>query len=353
MKTIRNLIFDPEYQLNELLKAKLSLRQQIIDEKDTGGNFKRLFKCFLASKNIVFLLKKDKQAIIETINHILTKKFNRFKEKEESITILPFTRFYKNDFPNFFDQLIIYNEQLEKYGSCLIIQGSYADHTATGYSDVDLVIIGGLCAEVVVIKKEIEDFLISIDPLQHHGVFFIDKKDFDHYWQMQLPLATLKKSLSFSDEPLELDVKFTFKETLSANRWIYNFMSTHKVSPLKNDTEVFFAKNFLSQFMLIPVLYLATKGEYIYKKDSFEMIKSRYSKAAWRCMEMATQIREVWSQEIVNDDYKKNRNNISSKSVGNFGNISDVVKNSSDYLILFNEHYPIFIAETKDILNAK
>ena len=48
--------------------------------------------------------------------------------------------------------------------------------------------------------------------------------------------------------------------------------------------------------MRLPALFLQLKGEYVSKKDSFEIVRERIPSDLWLCMERVTEIRQNWDQ---------------------------------------------------------
>jgi hypothetical protein len=214
------------------------------------------------------------------------------------------------------------------------------------------VIIGELSHQVRDIKKEIDSFLLNLDPLQHHGAFFIHKDSFLNYWQMDLPIETLKKSFLLSKESsLDISIPFYLKEKFSAYFWLYTFISGYPKMPLDLNSGAFFSKYFCSQLMLVPALLLAYKGDYVYKKESFPLAKKLYTDHAWQCMEIASLIREQWDQLNISHKYSTDRISASGINVEEYNTLPDVINVESISFDDLDQSYLLFVKETKQLLH--
>ncbi len=344
---------DEEYRLLKLLKLKKSLENRFLNQEFSLGlnSIKFKIKCILIThKPSVFFMSKTID-IINLIERILNKSFAKFKNNGETFEIKNVNSLYGKQHPHFFEKLFQFNEELEKYNANLIIHGSYSDNTFISYSDIDLVIIGTLSNEIAEIRKAIENYILKIDPLQHHGVFFINANSFKNYWLMDLPFATLKKSLVFSkNKDLELNIDNFFIEKYGSSIWISEFAKRYPDLPITSDSGVFFVKRFLSELMLIPVLMLACNEIFVYKADSFEIAKDYYSSIAWKCIEISSFIRGEWNQGEIHSNYSLLRDSLRVSQIEEHTYFKDVVDLNSFALEDFKKHYEVFIKETNDLL---
>lgn len=349
-----NIYFDKQYHLYELLKLKKGLENIFLKNQIRLNNKRLKLKGFLLTGSFSYILNNNVLELINLVQVKLDKNFSKFKKNGERFEIDNLSEISDDDIPYFFDKLFSFNSSLEEFNSSLIVQGSYADNTFISYSDLDLVIIGFLSEDVNKIKNEIEEFLISIDPLQHHGVFFINKDSFRNYWQMDLPIETLKKALILSKtSTFKINISYYFNEKISSYNWVSNFYNGYPVLPITLNSGVFFTKYFLSQLLLVPALFLATKGNYIYKRESFYFVEKYYSKEAWKCMEIASSIRENWDQKLINSRYRTVRKNSTIKNVKEFNTFSDVINIEKEQIEEFADKYVIFINETKKLLKGR
>jgi hypothetical protein len=349
---IKKINSDKEYLLYETLKFKKKLEAKYLDGnfEISRSDFRLIFKGVLLTNEFSFVYKRNIIELINIIEEKLNRNYSNFKIQGDKFIINNIGQLKST--PIFFEQLIKFNIRLEKQKSSLVIQGSYADQTFISYSDIDLVIIGYLTQEVIVIKKELEELILTIDPLQHHGVFFINMNSFKNYWQMDLPINTLKKSLILSQtSTLNISMPSVFQEKISSFNWIYNFAKNYPTLPINMSSGVFFSKYFLSQLLLVPTLLLAIKGDYIYKRDSFVLAKKYYTREAWQCIHIVSSIRINWNQNFIDLKYITNRNNSTVKDVIEYNILSDVINIEKDKLDELASIYISFINETMCILN--
>ena len=291
-------------------------RKILLDEKwDLKTSVQNGLKFFLATKKIKSFWLTDNKLYSFLNNEI--KKFatkNHFIKPASGITLESVNQCKL--IPWWFENLKSFDKRLWDNEARLIIQGSFADSKTTNYSDIDLVIFYKPFSEnVLKIKKEIEIFLLQIDPLQHHGIFMIDVNTFDYYWQMDLPVEVLKKAKCFSDERYDLNIKGTLIENLGSLNAVKSILSIIQQF-LKKDYKLIGLwewKFFISQLLLLPTLLLGSKGEHIYKRESFEIVDKMFSKEAWYCIQRASEIRDLWPCRNELKEYESLRISVSEK----------------------------------------
>ncbi|MEO9070329.1 MAG: nucleotidyltransferase domain-containing protein [Ginsengibacter sp.] len=253
-----------------------------------------------------------------------------------------------------FKNLKVYDKELRKYGAKLIIHGSFADSKITNYSDVDLVIFYQPFSEnVLKIKIEIEVFLLQVDPLQHHGIFMIDANTFDFYWQMDLPIEVLNKAKCFSDDGDTLNIQGILKENSGA---------LHALKSIFIGIEQFLDKDykqiglwewkfFISQLLLLPTLLLGSKGNYIYKRDSFEIVKKLFSHKAWYCIDKASEIRDEWPDRNTLREYESLRNSVLQKPSKDSIKAIDILSISTANDLQFSDSLKALTKESEFIIS--
>lgn len=211
---------------------------------------------------------------------------------------------------SWFGKLKYYSDKLKAQNAILIIQGSYADGQITNYSDIDLLIFyKPYDSNILEIKEEIEKLILKIDPLQHHGVFMLDINNLTAYWQFDLPLEALQRARTFGEEDVILPIKGVINENISSTKALLstlNVMMNYIAFP-QMYAGIWKLKLFLSQLMLLPTLLLASKGKYVYKGDSFTLAKHYYSKSAWHCLEVSTELRNQWPASTYFEEYSNLR----------------------------------------------
>lgn len=351
---IKRILFDREYHLYELLKLKKNLeRTYLSGSKDlTSPNIKSNIRNFILTWSFHFIFNRDVLSKIRIIENKLKNNFNSYKIKGDSFIVKNIESTNKSYKTSLVNNFINYNLELENHGSMLFVQGSYADGTQLSYSDYDLVILGTLNEEVVEIKKRIEADIYKADPLQHHGVFFINKHSFKNYWQGDLPIITFKNSIYFSKKKIiKIEIEQTFKESYSAYYYVKSFIDMYKEFPLSHESGAYFTKFFLSQFMLVPALLLAIKSEYVLKKESFLLAKKMYSSEAWKSMNLVSKIRKDWNQSNIDKNYflkRKNSFPYVDYEYNNFKNVDNNINKAKINEI--KESYKLFILETEKLI---
>ena len=197
-------------------------------------------------------------------------------------------------------------EKLEPYLIGAYIHGSLSTMDYTEYSDVDTLFI--IKQEVLEDPNKIKElerlfikstkYLYEFDPLQHHGHFFLTESDLEYYDQAILPLSAIRLSTSILGRGNSLTFYVRDSEQESEIRFIDSIKTVRRY--IKKDTnrlkKPYYLKGFLSHFMILPVLFLQLRGEYVSKKDSFEILKERVPPDVWRCMEQVSKIRRTWDQ---------------------------------------------------------
>jgi len=197
-------------------------------------------------------------------------------------------------------------EKLEPYLIGAYIHGSLSTMDYTGYSDLDTLFI--IKQEVLEDPNKIKElerlfikstkYLYEFDPLQHHGHFFLTESDLKCYDQAILPLSAIRLSTSILGRGNSLTFYVRDSEQESELRFIDSIKTVRRY--ITKDTNrlntPYYLKGFLSHFMILPVLFLQLRGEYVSKKDSFEIVKERVPPDVWRCMEQVSEIRWNWNQ---------------------------------------------------------
>lgn len=184
------------------------------------------------------------------------------------------------------------------------VHGSYAVNEDISYSDFD-----GL----VIIRKDVlttffsryrlarrlrksERLMRLMDPLQHHGWFMVTENDLDDWPQTYFPHELFAYSRSiFSDRGRELRVRIDCNpDYLTAFNTLTNSV-LRKIRNKKYPENMFALKGLLSQFMLVPTLYLqARDNKPLFKKFSFAAARKDFSPEEWGIMDEVSLIRERW-----------------------------------------------------------
>lgn len=184
----------------------------------------------------------------------------------------------------------------------IIIHGSYGDNTHNNYSDMDLTLLladsvwgdkkkMNLCEKWI--QREVYPFLYKVDPLQHHGPFYLWRSLMNCYDNSILPVDVY--SDAWAVESTDLLFK-AYVPTLKSE-----FLSLTTCEALLNSSERFFKhgyslfamKRFLSNLMLIPAFFYTDLGKGMLKAKSFEPFYNGFPKVS-RAVRAASAIRENW-----------------------------------------------------------
>ncbi len=186
----------------------------------------------------------------------------------------------------------------------IIIHGSYGDETATPFSDLDLTVRLQACTlEMESHRRQLRNWfktqlfplILTADPLQHHGPFLLWPRLANAYNPAILPCAAYESSWSIRGAPL------TFRLIpCGTEESLYALQST--LSSLLDDERAFFRhgvspftiKRHLSNFFLLPPLYLQSQGIYLSKRDSIlKLIDQKHPPIA-EAMAVASELRDNW-----------------------------------------------------------
>ncbi len=187
-----------------------------------------------------------------------------------------------------------------------IIHGSYADKTATEFSDVD---------DIVFIKEEVyKNYtkfkatlnLLSklnlkyqwIDFTQHHGhwIFtYFDKYFYDNYI---MPTVVYRDAIAIGNE-IELKLKIDNSKQVDykaiINKQIKR-MREHFDKVKHGSINLFELKEFVSGISLIVPLCFQINGKLLSKKEAIENTNEMFSSSSLAAIEWSSKIRRDWKQ---------------------------------------------------------
>jgi len=176
----------------------------------------------------------------------------------------------------------------------------------------------------------------------------IDVNTFNFYWQMDLPVEVLKKAKCFSDDTYSLNIKGILKENVGALNAVKSILIIIEQFLEKDYRQIglWEWKFFISQLLLLPTLLLGSKGNYIYKRDSFEIVKKLFTDKAWHCIDRASEIRNEWPDGNKLKEYESLRNSISRKPSGDPIKVIDIPAISTGKDSQFSDSLRALIAES-------
>ena len=220
-------------------------------------------------------IKNNENNLITTEHKI---KFNSFQDIK-----------YKNNLSNLNTIETILNIFRDNNELIPIIQGSYADGTAyEGWSDLDMVLfikeemniskLRDIYKKIKIIMKHI---LFSIQPLQHHGVFIIDKQSLNLYPESFMPSQAFKNAISYKKGAILLNqyLETNYFLDILEDRYQYiknankiGFYNHHKYQNLplnlnKPEKCLYQIYAYINYLLLVPCITYSALGNSMYKGD--------------------------------------------------------------------------------------
>lgn len=189
------------------------------------------------------------------------------------------------------------------------VHGSLGTYEELPYSDFDALVI--LKEDVFESEKRLSDvafklwkaksIMYQFDPLQHHGWFVLAEINLSNYPEHYFPLELFRYSKSMFTkvgEKLSVQVQPSKTEMIKAfNRFAQNTIDT--VQRYYYQQNIYQLKSFLSEFMLLPSLYIQAKeGEGIFKKSSFDLARRDFNPNDWGIMDQVSTMRLEWSYKL-------------------------------------------------------
>jgi len=143
--------------------------------------------------------------------------------------------------------------------------------------------------------------MLNFDPLQHHGWFVLTELDLKCYCNAYFPIELFGHAKSlFNDKGLEL--KISLRESNSEIEKAFEKMANAIIRKIENrryPTNLYHLKGLLSEFMLLPALYIQARDRRgIYKKESFNLARVDFDSEEWAIMDEVSEIRTNWNYEI-------------------------------------------------------
>jgi hypothetical protein len=190
------------------------------------------------------------------------------------------------------------------------VHGSLATNEEIAYSDFDALVI----LKDAVFENEarllnaasklhsLQQVMHEFDPLQHHGWFVMTESMLQDYPSLYYPVELFQHTRSLlKNQGLNFSVQI--KETTHQKfQTPFYHLSNGILNKLKKGYRAknsFELKSLLSEFMLLPALYLQAKSHMgVYKKDSFPLAEKDFEKEAWEIMNEVSSIRTEWNYQL-------------------------------------------------------
>jgi len=189
------------------------------------------------------------------------------------------------------------------------LHGSLGTYEEGPFSDFDALVIikdevfkkPERLARLALKINSAQAIMFDFDPLQHHGWFVITEADLKSHPEDYFPIELFRHAKSLlPDQGLELRIRP--QDSSESIRQSFDNL-IHSAAKLiarsKSHKTLYQLKILLSQFMLLPTLYVEIRDRKgIYKKFSFDAARVDFDARTWSIMEDVSLIREKWFFEI-------------------------------------------------------
>lgn len=190
-------------------------------------------------------------------------------------------------------------------GLQLVLHGSLATCDATQYSDVDILLFiadewletGERSAALRDIVSRAQRWLYRYDPLQHHGFMIVSQFDLARYAHTYFPLELLKYAYQLG-QPSAISYRLRRAENgnLARLHRLWARLEKYDGGGGACPETQYALKLMLSELMLLPTFYLQAKGQVLYKRESFDAVRSVLSPTAIGAMDRLSAWRREWKR---------------------------------------------------------
>jgi hypothetical protein len=188
----------------------------------------------------------------------------------------------------------------------IIVHGSYGDFTYTSYSDLDLTVVTTDRVveqeeNIVKLRNWVECYLwpmmLAVDPLQHHGPFYLWQDLRDTYPENILPVQAYQEAWAMMGQRLKFRIAKRSSKKLSARQDLCVGHCKRLMNPEKQFFErgmsMYSLKNYLSNLMLLPCRYWQQMGRPMHKSRCFDPFYRKFPTVS-RPIRMAACLRRRW-----------------------------------------------------------
>lgn len=243
----------------------------------------------------------------------VTRQFELFKEEVAALPARPSKTVevatYEGHNPHVFrmtDYLAkhLWDDLLEAY-----VHGSLGTHEAVPYSDFDALVI--LKNEVFSSPRRLaraarkldkaRSFMLQFDPLQHHGWFVLAEAQLSAYPEFYFPSALFGYAKALLPERGRALTLCPVDRPALQERQFLNLSGSviGKIERGNLPRDLYELKFLLSQFMLLPAMYVQSRDSRgVYKKYSFDLARRDFPEEDWRVMDEVSTIREYWEPTL-------------------------------------------------------
>lgn len=187
--------------------------------------------------------------------------------------------------------------------SDIIVFGSHARGSTTGFSDLDAILVvedwaaedpsalRSLRPRVIAVQRQI----LRFQPMQHHGFLVVTPKLLRRAQDaLQMPPEALAETRSVCGRAVEATLDQ--RATSGGTRDSLNQLVAAVAAPSAWPSHPWRLHRLVSMYQLLPSLYLQASGRAVPKWDSFEQAREAFSEAWWP-YDVLREAREVWPRE--------------------------------------------------------
>jgi len=189
------------------------------------------------------------------------------------------------------------------------VHGALGSYEEISYSDFDALVIlrhhvlrdPQRLARVARQLDRAQAIMLAQDPLQHHGWFVLTEFDLRCYCEAYFPSVLFqyaKALLPEKGQDVLLTTRNSRREIYEAFRSLSDTVAS-RIETGRHPRNLCELKGLLSQFMLLPALYVQVRdGRGVWKADSFDLAKRDFQPEEWLSMESVSRIRRDWGYEL-------------------------------------------------------
>lgn len=182
----------------------------------------------------------------------------------------------------------------------VVVHGSLATNELVPYSDFDgLLIVKDEYKDSRLLKNFIEKsmkLIYKFDPLQHHGWFIIYENQLKNYPQTYFPYELFNYAKAIYPED-GFETEILLNEQIDYLQPLMKMLNSleKKISLDFYPKNFYQLKSYLSEIMMLPVLYVQWKEKKgVFKKHCYEILDEMAANDEWRPVKIASDYRTKW-----------------------------------------------------------
>jgi hypothetical protein len=245
-------------------------------------------------------MKYTAKIIVDSYKDVRSETAQITQSEKISYSIAPFN----NQIPELAELTKYIRTHLSPYLHSAFVHGSVATGEIIHYSDFDGLLV--LKNDVLNNRKKVTEackhinrtfaMMLRFDPIQHHGWMIVTENEFQNWPSEFFPPALFNFSRSLLDHDVEIHLYcHESREKLKENFIRYAKRLISNLETTNTPDNAYSLKSALSEFMLLPSLYVAARdGKGVFKKFSFQLAATDFTNDQWKVMDRVSEIRKQW-----------------------------------------------------------